>query len=90
MATSNVTDSDVVALWKKINKNLRLCTVGAKFRVGPFRISEEKMKFTKCAEHNFSQDIFRINKVIKCTPRPVYEMEDLNKTPIVGQFYQEK
>ena len=34
--------------------------------------------------------IFRINKVIKRTPRYVYELEDLNKTPIEGQFYQEE
>ena len=48
------------------------------------------MKLKKGAEQNFSQEKFRINKVIKTTPRPVYELEDLNKTPIEGQFYQEE
>jgi hypothetical protein len=47
------------------------------------------MTFRIGDEQNFCQEIFRINKVIKRTPRPVYEMEDLNKTPIEGQFYQE-
>jgi len=66
-------------------------TIRAKFKVGQHvRISKEKMKFKKGAEQNFSQEIFRINKVIKRTPRPVYELEDLNKTPIEGQFYQEE
>ena len=48
------------------------------------------MKFKKGAEQNFCQDIFRINKVTKRTPGPVYELEDLNKTPIEGQFYEEE
>ena len=36
------------------------------------------------------REIFLINKVIKRTPRPVYELEDLNKTRIEGQFYQDE
>jgi len=47
------------------------------------------MKFTKVDEQNFSQKIFRISKLIKRTMRHVYEMEELNKTPIENQFYQE-
>jgi len=92
MAPSKVTDTDVLAIWKKMNKNIRrVRTIRAKFKVGQHvRISKEKMKFKKGAEQNFSQEIFRINKVIKRTPRPVYELEDLNKTPIEGQFYQEE
>ena len=48
------------------------------------------MKFAKGAEQNFSQEIFRINKVNNRTPRPVYELEDLNITFIEGQFNQEE
>jgi len=44
------------------------------------------MKFTKGAEENFSRETFRINMFIKI-PRPVCELEDLNKTPKEGQFY---
>jgi hypothetical protein len=54
------------------------------------RISKEKMKFAKATEHNFSTEIFRIVKVIHRRPRAVYELEDLNGTPIDGQFYQEE
>ena len=48
------------------------------------------MKFKKGAELNFIQEIIRINKVIKSTPRRVYELEDMNKTTIKFQFYQEE
>jgi hypothetical protein len=34
--------------------------------------------------------IFRIIKVIHRSPRPVYELEDLNKRVIDGQFYHEE
>jgi len=62
-----------------------------KFRAGQHvRISKEKMKFAKGAEQNFSTDIFRIAKVIERRPRPLYELKDLNDTPIDGQFYQEE
>jgi hypothetical protein len=63
----------------------------AKFRVGQHvRISKEKMKFAKAAEQNFSTEIFRIVKLIHRRPRVVYELEDLNGTPIDGQFYSEE
>jgi len=48
------------------------------------------MKFSKGGEQNFSTEIFRITKDIERRPRPVYELEDLNKTPIKGQFYAEE
>jgi hypothetical protein len=92
MALSKVTDSDVHAIWQKMNKKIRrVRTIRARFKVGQHvRLSKEKMKFEKGAEENFIREIFRINKVIKRTPRPVYELEDLNKNLIEGQFYQEE
>jgi hypothetical protein len=48
------------------------------------------MKYAKDAEHNFSTEIFRIVKVIHRRPRVVYELEDLNGTPIDKQFYSEE
>ena len=48
------------------------------------------MKFAKAAENNFSTGILRIAKVIDRRPRAVYELEDLNGTPIDGQFYHEE
>ena len=52
-------------------------------------ISKEKIKFAKSAEQNFSTEIFHIIKLIRSIPRPVYELEVLNKQLIDGQFYEE-
>jgi len=54
------------------------------------RISKEKLKFAKSAEQNFNTELFRIAKVIERRPRPLYELEDLNGTPIEGQLYLEE
>jgi len=92
IAPSKVTDSDILHIWKRMNtKRVRIPSVGVKFRLGQHvRISKEKMKFAKASEQNFSTEIFRISKIIYRTPRPVYELEDLNKTPIDGLFYGEE
>jgi len=78
IAPSKVTDSDVLAIWKKLNKIIRrVRNIRAKFKVGrKVRISKEKMKFTKGTEENFSREMFRINKVINRIPIPVYELGD--------------
>ena len=63
----------------------------ARYSVGQYvRISKEKAKFVKSAAQNFSTEIFRIIKMIHRTPRPVYELEDLNPKVINGQFYEEE
>ena len=92
MAPFRVTDSDVVAIWKTMEGRKRSVRVAkVKFRAEQHvRISKEKMKFAKGAEQNFSTEIFRIAKVIERRPRPLYELKDLNDTPIDGQFYQEE
>ena len=92
MAPSRVTDSDVLAICKRMNSRRRLIRgAKVKFSVGQHvRISKEKMKFAKGGEKTFSTEIFRITKVIERDPRPVYELEDLNKTPIEGKFYAEE
>ena len=92
MAPANVTDSDILTLWKRMRK--RRCKVRvkmARYSAGQHvRISKEKAKFAKSAKQNFSTEIFRIIKVIHRTPRPVYELEDLNRKVIDGQFYEEE
>jgi len=92
MAPSRVTDSDILAIWKRMKeKRLRIRSDRAKFRAWQHvRISKEKMKFAKGGEQNFSTEIFRIAKEIERRPRPVFELEDLIRTPIDGQFYQEE
>jgi len=79
LVSANVTDSDVLAIWKRMQKKeARVRTKKANYNVGQHvRISNEKMKFAKSAEQNFSTEVFRIIKVIHRTPRPVYELGDL-------------
>jgi hypothetical protein len=48
------------------------------------------LRFAKGAEQNYTTEIFKINKVIRREPHPVYELEDLNGTHIEGQFYSEE
>jgi hypothetical protein len=72
-------------------RRLRVRVATVKFCVGQHvRISKEKMKFAKAAEHNFSTEIFSIVYVIHRRPRIVYVLEDLNGTQIDGQFYSEE
>jgi len=62
-----------------------------KFSVGQLeRISKEKNMFAKGSEQKFSIEIFRIANSIERRLQPVYELDDLNETPIDGQFYQEE
>ena len=90
MAPADVTESDVLNIWKRLQKKRRR-VIKAKCSIGQHvRISKEKAKFAKSAEQNISTEIFRIVRVIPRTPRPVYEMEDLNNKLIVGLFYQEE
>jgi len=60
----------------------RWCSEGEVSFGATVRISNEKIKFAKSAEQNFSTEIFRIAKVIVRRPRPLYELEDLNGTPL--------
>jgi len=48
------------------------------------------MLFAKAAEQNFSTEIFKVAKIMERRPRAVYELEDLNGTPIDGQLYREE
>jgi hypothetical protein len=90
MPPANITDSDVLAIWKRMQtKQSRVHTKRTKYRVEQHvRISNEETKFAKGAEQNYTTEIFRFIKVIHSTPRPVYELEDLKKKVIHGQFYK--
>ena len=90
-APTTVTDRRIFEIWNSMNdKRSRVRLGRIKFQVGQHvRISKEKMKFAKGSEQNYTDEIFRIIKVIPMTPRPVYELEDLNGT-LTGQFYGEE
>ena len=62
-----------------------------RYRVGHHvRISKEKMEFAKGGKQNYSTEVFRIIKVIRRTPRPVYELEDLIHKVKDGHFFNEE
>ena len=61
-----------------------------KYKVGDTdRISKYKSTFTKCYEANFSEELFKVVKVMRGDPN-VYEIEDLEGEPIIGKFYEEE
>ena len=61
-----------------------------KFKVGDtVIISKYKSTFTKGYESNFTEEIFKITKVIRGDPT-VYEIEDLEGEPFIGKFYEEE
>ena len=93
MAPDDVSDTDVLTIWNKMRgqagKTQSLSKL--KFRVGQHvRISKEKMKFAKGGEQNYTTEIFKVRKVVHRTPRPVFELVDLQGQEIEGQFYSEK
>jgi hypothetical protein len=92
LAPARVTDKHVLQIWRRATKRQnRIPMAKPKFSAGQHvRISKEKMKFAKGSEQNFSTEIFKIVKVIRRIPRPLYELQDLNGTPIDGAFYQEE
>jgi hypothetical protein len=91
VAPTKVNALNILHIWKRIDgDNIKKVRVlKPKYKLGQHvRISREKMQFANTAEQHYSTEIFRISKVTRRQPRPVYELHDLNDTPIVGQFYQ--
>ena len=61
-----------------------------KFRVGDtVRVSKYKSIFSKGYEANFTEEIFKISKVLIGDPN-MYEIEDHEGEPIIGKFYEEE
>ena len=61
-----------------------------KFRVDDtVRVSRYKSTLGKGYEANFTEEIFRVKRVLRGDPT-VYELEDHEGEPIVGKFYEEE
>jgi transposase InsO family protein len=85
----SINASNILSVWDK-NKTRqdRIPTQPARYKVGQtVRIGMQKFKFAKGFEQNFSREIFKISKVIKHSPEPVFELRDLNDVAIDGNFY---
>jgi hypothetical protein len=90
MAQAKVRNTNILENRRRMN-NINTRVVKPKFSAGQHvRISREKMRFSKSSEQNISTELFLVTSVIKKRPRPVYDLEDLNNTPIDGEFYQEE
>jgi len=70
MAPSRVTDSDVLAIWQRMNKHIRrVRTISARFRVGKHvRISKEKMKFKEAPKKIFVGKYFELTRLLRENP----------------------
>ena len=61
-----------------------------KFRVGDtVRVSRYKSIFSKGYEANFTEELFKVKKVLRGDPN-TYEIEDHEGEPIIGKFYKEE
>ena len=61
-----------------------------KFRVGDtVRVSRYKSIFSKGYEANFTEEIFKVKKVIRGDPN-TYDLQDHEGEPIIGKFYEEE
>ena len=92
MAPSKVTYTDILVIWnKKRFKHSSIRRASVTFIVGQHvRISNEKLKFAKGGEQNYTTEIFRIRKVVRKIPCPVYELHEQLGKQINGQFYTEE
>jgi hypothetical protein len=84
MASLRVTDADVLVVWifyggQEASPSICACQI---WRRAAVRNGKKKMMFSKAAEHNLST----FDKEPDRHPRAFYELEDLNGTPIDGQF----
>ena len=70
MAPSRVTDSDVLAIWQRMNKHIvRVRTVSARFRVGQHvRITKEKMKIKKAPNKILVGKYFELTRLLREHP----------------------
>ena len=61
-----------------------------KFRIGDtVRVSKYNSVFAKGYEANFTEEIFKVKRVLRGDPT-VYELEDHEGEPIIGKFYEEE
>lgn len=87
MRPVDVDDTKVLQVWGNLYKDSRP-SQKPRLKVGMrVRIARKKSLFEKGYETYFTEEIFKIVKLIK-RPIPVYELEDLNGEKIDGLFYE--
>ena len=85
----NLDEKEQKKLWtKQVSKPYKGKQKKPKFKVGDsVRISRVKGTFEKGYEENWSKEVFKISSVSKTYPF-IYKIEDYNKEPIKGGFYE--
>ena len=79
-------------VWKRVYEP----SVGTKKEVPKLRkgdrvrVSKRKGVFDKGYEQNFTTEIFIVDRVVKGTERPVYQLTDYDGDAIIGTFYPEE
>ena len=90
MKPKDVNKKNEDQVWTTLYGHLYAESPLPKFKVGDtVRISKYKSTFTKGYEANFTEELFKVVKVIRGYPT-VYEIEDLEGEPIIGKFYEEE
>lgn len=91
MTPNEVNESNVLEVYRNLYKTLggekkKL----AKLKMGDYvRLSKNKDIFAKGYTMSFTEEVFKIIKVIPHM-EPVYEIEDLNREKVEGQFYEKE
>lgn len=76
---------------RRLSDDTLLCRHKAKYRVGELiRVSRAKSTFEKGYEAGWSEEIFRIHRVLKWRKPLVYELSDLAGEIIDGIFYEQE
>ena len=87
MAPSKVTRNNAGRVKKIIEKGRKKRKVIQRFRVGDLvRISQYKKVFDKAYKQNWSEELFKITRVMPTSPR-VYHLSDLMGEDLKGTFY---
>ena len=90
MKPVDVNESNKDAVWVTLYGSALGALPLPKFRVGDtVRASRYKSVFGKGYEANFTEEIFKVTRVLRGDPN-VYELEDHEGEPIVGKFYEEE
>lgn len=96
MAPIDVNDNNILQVYENTKKAQLTCKakkrknkrIKAKLKVGDYvRISKSKNVFAKGYESNWTDEIFRVQKIVKRVP-VVYRIVDLDSEEITGTFYE--
>lgn len=86
-APADVNDENVLQVWQALYSKAE-SYVAPKLKVGDtVRVAKEKKHFAKGYESNWTEEIFKIVRVIR-HPIPVYELKDVAGEAIDGTFYE--